>query len=70
LEEFVKHLKWLLVARDEFDLFMKAEPASLTDIQRAVPVLLPDSYRLRQPRSQSNVLDWRCPSQQFQSAAD
>lgn len=36
LEEFVKHLKWLLVARDEFDNFIKAEPDTLTDIQRAV----------------------------------
>lgn len=35
LEEFIKHLKWLLVARDEFDIFMKADPATLTDIQRA-----------------------------------
>ncbi len=36
LEEFVRCLKWLLVARDEFDVFMHAEPDSLTDIQRSV----------------------------------
>jgi DNA adenine methylase len=36
LEEFVKHLKWLLVARDEYDSFMKSAPETLTDIQRAV----------------------------------
>jgi DNA adenine methylase len=36
LEEFVKHLKYLLVARDEFDRFINSDPATLTDIQRAV----------------------------------
>lgn len=36
LEEFVRHLKWLLVARDEYEKFLRAEPESLTDIQRAV----------------------------------
>jgi DNA adenine methylase len=36
LEEFVRHLKWVLVARDEYDKFIAAEPDSLTDIQRAV----------------------------------
>lgn len=35
LEELVKQLKWLLVARDEFDRFMQTEPDTLTDIQRA-----------------------------------
>lgn len=35
LEEFVKTLKWMLVARDEFDRFMQTEPTTLTDIQRA-----------------------------------
>jgi len=35
LEEFIKQLKWLLVARDEFEKFLVAEPDSLTDIQRA-----------------------------------
>jgi len=36
LEEFVRTLKWLLVAREEFDRFMMMEPATLTDIQRSV----------------------------------
>lgn len=36
LEEFIRHLKWLLVARDEFDRFISENPESLTDIQRAV----------------------------------
>lgn len=36
LEEFLRCLKWLLVARDEFHRFMAENPESLTDIQRAV----------------------------------
>lgn len=36
LEEFVRYLKWLLVARDEFDRFMLQNVETLTDIQRAV----------------------------------
>jgi DNA adenine methylase len=36
LEEFVRYLKWILVARDEFERFKKEDPATLTDIQRAV----------------------------------
>ncbi len=36
LEEFVRYLKWILVARDEFARFKLEEPESLTDIQRAV----------------------------------
>lgn len=35
LEEFIRTLKWLVVARDEFDRFMMMEPATLTDIQRS-----------------------------------
>jgi DNA adenine methylase len=35
LEEFVRTLKWLLVAREEFERFLDTEPATLTDIQRA-----------------------------------
>jgi DNA adenine methylase len=34
LEEFVRTLKWLPVAREEFDRFMMQEPSTLTDIQR------------------------------------
>ncbi len=36
LEEFIRYLKWLLVAREEFTRFRKESPESLTDIQRAV----------------------------------
>lgn len=36
LEEFIRYLKWILVARDEFERFRAETPESLTDIQRAV----------------------------------
>ncbi len=36
LEEFIRYLKWILIARDEFDRFNKEDPETLTDIQRAV----------------------------------
>jgi DNA adenine methylase len=36
LEEFIRYLKWVLVARDEFERFKKEDPETLTDIQRAV----------------------------------
>jgi DNA adenine methylase len=36
LEEFVRFLKWIVVARDEFDRFKREDPRNLTDIQRAV----------------------------------
>jgi DNA adenine methylase len=36
LEEFIRYLKWILVARDEFERFKKENPETLTDIQRAV----------------------------------
>lgn len=36
LEEFIRYLKWILVARDEFIRFRTEAPGSLTDIQRAV----------------------------------
>ena len=35
LEEFVRYFKWVLVARDEFERLKKADPETLTDIQRA-----------------------------------
>ncbi len=35
LEEFVRYFKWVLVARDEFERLKKADPDTLTDIQRA-----------------------------------
>ncbi|MRR15384.1 MAG: DNA adenine methylase [Deltaproteobacteria bacterium] len=36
LEEFVRYLKWILVARDEFARFKIEAPEALTDVQRAV----------------------------------
>ena len=36
LDEFVRYLRWLLVARDEFERFKEENPDTLTDIQRAV----------------------------------
>jgi len=36
LEEFIRYMKWILVARDEFDRFKIEPPETLTDIQRAV----------------------------------
>lgn len=36
LDEFVRYLKWILVARDEFARFKIETPEALTDIQRAV----------------------------------
>lgn len=36
LEEFVRWFKWALVSRSEFERYLKTEPSTLTDIQRAV----------------------------------
>lgn len=36
LDEFIRYLRWILVARDEFERFKKEDPETLTDIQRAV----------------------------------
>ena len=36
LEEFIRYLKWILVARDEFARFKAENPETLTDIQKAV----------------------------------
>jgi DNA adenine methylase len=53
LEEFIRYLKWLLVARDEFERFREEKPETLTDIQRAVRFfyLLKSGYggRIRSP---------------------
>lgn len=35
LEEFMRYFKWALVSRDEFTRLQKADPDTLTDIQRA-----------------------------------
>lgn len=36
LDEFIRYLRWLLTARDEFERFKATDPATLTDVQRAV----------------------------------
>jgi DNA adenine methylase len=36
LDEFVRYLRWILVARNEFERFKLENPETLTDIQRAV----------------------------------
>lgn len=36
LDEFVRYLRWLLTAREEFERFRAIDPATLTDVQRAV----------------------------------
>lgn len=35
LDEFIRQFRWQLTARDEFQRMLKAEPDTLTDIQRA-----------------------------------
>lgn len=35
LDEFIRYFRWALVARDEFERLKKANPDTLTDIQRA-----------------------------------
>lgn len=49
LEEFIRYLKWILVARDEFERFKDENPDTLTDIQRAVRFyyLLKSGYAAR-----------------------
>lgn len=36
LDEFMRYLRWILVARDEFERFKREAPENLTDIQRSV----------------------------------
>lgn len=36
LDEFIRYLRYLLIARDEFERFKKEDPSTLTDIQKAV----------------------------------
>lgn len=35
IDEFVRYFRWVLVSREEFERFRDANPATLTDIQRA-----------------------------------
>lgn len=36
LDEFIRYLRWILVAREDFERFKQENPETLTDIQRAV----------------------------------
>ncbi len=40
LEEFIRYLKWILVARDQFEVFKNTDPNTLTDIQAGRSFLL------------------------------
>jgi len=57
LEEFIRYLKWILVARDEFDRFKKENPETLTDIQKAVRFyfLLKSGYAARIEKPSFNI---------------
>lgn len=64
LEEFIRYLKWLLVARDEFARFKIEEPESLTDIQRAVRFfyLLKNAYSSKLVGQCLNISTYRTPN--------
>lgn len=36
LDEFIRYLRWMLTAREEFERFKITSPSTLTDVQRAV----------------------------------
>ena len=57
LEEFIRYLKWILVARDEFDRFKLENPETLTDIQKAVRFyfLLKSGYAARIENPSFNI---------------
>jgi DNA adenine methylase len=57
LEEFIRYLKWILVAREEFARFKAENPDTLTDIQRAVRFyyLLRTSYGAKVVNQTFNV---------------
>jgi len=57
LEEFIRYLKWILVARDEFERFKLENPETLTDIQKAVRFyfLLKSGYAARIENPSFNI---------------
>jgi DNA adenine methylase len=57
LEEFIRYLKWILVARDEFERFKLENPETLTDIQKAVRFyfLLKSGYAARIENHSFNI---------------
>lgn len=52
LDELIRYFRWLLVSREDFERFRSIDPATMTDIQRAVRFyyLLKNSF--------SSKLDW------------
>lgn len=64
LDEFVRYLRWLLVARDEFSRFLAENPDTLTDIQRAVRFfyLLRMGYGARIPQPTFSISTLKHPS--------
>lgn len=64
LEEFIRYLKWILVARDEYHRFIVEEPESLTDIQRAVRFyyLLRNAYSGKLVGQCLNISTYRRPA--------
>lgn len=64
LEEFIRYLKWILVARDEFARFKLEDPETLTDIQRAVRFyyLLKNAYSGKLVGQCLNISTYRHPS--------
>ncbi|KUG24585.1 methyl-directed repair dna adenine methylase [hydrocarbon metagenome] len=64
LEEFIRYLKWILVARDEFARFKLEEPDTLTDIQRAVRFfyLLKNAYSSKLVGQCLNISTYRTPA--------
>ena len=57
LEEFIRYLKWILCARDEFERFKLENPDTLTDIQKAVRFyfLLKSGYAARLENPSFNI---------------
>jgi DNA adenine methylase len=57
LDEFIRYLRWIVVARDEFERFKIEKPETLTDIQRAVRFffLLKTGYGSRMVNPTFNV---------------
>lgn len=64
LEEFIRYLKWILVARDEFTRFKAENPETLTDIQRAVRFyyLLRSGYGAKVVGQTFNINPTRMPT--------
>lgn len=64
LEEFIRYLKWILVAHDEFTRFKAENPDTLTDIQKAVRFyyLLRSGYGAKVVGQTFNINPTRSPT--------